>query len=115
MIVIDSDHIPPSVNNLFVNVPGRGRVPSKAYLAWRKSAGWDYNGVGSVSGRYSMVITLDQTKVRKNSDITNRIKAVEDMCVIHQIVEDDSLCQELTIRYGSCPKSLRVEISPSLV
>lgn len=112
MIVIDSDHVPPSVNHLFTNVPGRGRVPSKHYLAWRKAAGWDYNGVGSVSGRYSMVITLDQTKVRKNSDITNRIKAVEDMCVIHQIVEDDSLCQELTIRYGQCPKSLRVEVRP---
>lgn len=113
MIVIDSDHVPPSVNHLFTNLSGRGRIPSKHYLAWRKAAGWDYNGLGSVSGPYSMVITLDRTKVRKNSDISNRIKAVEDMCVTHQIVEDDHLCQELTIRYGQCPKAIRVEVHPS--
>jgi len=114
MIVIESEHIPPSVNGLFVNVPGRGRVRSKKYSDWAKAAGWDYNGSTVIYGDFSVVITLDRAKIRKGSDLDNRGKAVLDLLVTHRRVEDDSRCVDFRIRYGAAAKGVRVEVASTL-
>ncbi len=40
---------PPSVNNLFRNVPGKGRVRSSEYVAWCEAAGWSLRAQGARS------------------------------------------------------------------
>lgn len=111
MIVFESEHIPPSTNGLFLNIPGRGRVRSKAYKAWASLAEWDYRASRTLSGDFSVVITLDRGRIRKGSDIDNRIKAILDMLVTNRVVEDDSRCVSITIRYGEAPKGVRVEVA----
>jgi hypothetical protein len=34
-------YMPPSVNTIYANVPGKGRVKSARYKTWLKAAGWD--------------------------------------------------------------------------
>lgn len=111
MIVFESEHIPPSTNGLFVNVAGRGRVRSKAYKAWASLAQFDYVPSRTLSGDFSVVITLNRARIRKGSDIDNRIKAILDMLVTNRVVEDDSRCVSVTIRYGEAPKGVRVEVA----
>lgn len=81
--------MPPSVNALFVNVPGRGRVLSKRYAAWRKDAGWilQQQRPGIFDGCVSVEIHL-QEKGRRDGD--NFTKALLDLCVTHGVIQDDS-------------------------
>lgn len=110
MIVIDCEFIPPSVNSLFRNVPGKGRVRTAEYKRWARDAGWSFNGCGAILGDFTAIITIDRAKVRKGSDLDNRAKGILDLLVTHKIVEDDSKLVSLTIRYGDAPKGLRVEV-----
>lgn len=111
-IVIESDHAPISTNMLFVNLAGRGRVPSQRYKTWRNAVGYDFNGKGSIQGPFSVSIQINPKKRRKGSDLDNRIKCLMDMLVAHGIVSDDSLCEAIQIEYHDCPKAFRMEVFP---
>ena len=102
IINVESEHFPISVNSLFANVAGKGRVRSKRYRAWASAAGWDFVGKGSITGPFEVAIILSRKKARANSDLDNYAKAVIDMLVTHKIVEDDHLLQRLTLEYGDC-------------
>lgn len=110
MITIQSKHIPPGVNNLFANIPGKGRVASKRYKEWQAAAGWDFVRKGSIKGPYTFAMVIDRSKRRKGSDLDGRAKAPMDLLVKHQIVEDDSLCEMITIRYGDADGGFRIEV-----
>lgn len=80
--------MPPSTNALYRNVPGKGRVKTKAYLAWIKSAGWDLHlqRPPQVAGWYRMTIQVpDDCPL----DLDN-LKAVSDLLKLHQVIEDDN-------------------------
>jgi crossover junction endodeoxyribonuclease RusA len=81
---------PPSTNNLFIN-SSRGRFRSQKYDEWIKEAGWELarqrpsKFVGPVVLLFHFQDGLDKRK----RDVTNLIKAPEDLLVRHGIIEAD--------------------------
>jgi len=92
---------PPSVNNLFANAKNGGRYPVPSYKAWRNEAGEQILAQGRkrLRGRFSLAIYVVRPDRRKR-DVANLIKAVEDLLVEMQIVEDDSLAERVTIQWA---------------
>lgn len=78
--------IPPSVNGLF---PGKERrFKSPQYKAWITEAQWDIKAQKPkpVKGRFALWIDLPEGMA---GDISNRIKAVEDLLVAVCLTADD--------------------------
>ncbi len=76
--------LPPSLNNAFVNVPGRGRVPSKAYAQWKREAApsifnqWMNAGQPVFQRHYALHYRVN---IDHKSDIGNREKCATDLIV----------------------------------
>lgn len=83
---------PCSTNNLFLNLPGRGRVPTKEYAAWRKTAGWELQAQRPMkfTGPVEIVVELCPP-TRRAFDPDGKLKAPIDLLVTHQIIPDDSI------------------------
>lgn len=84
---------PPSANNLY---PGRARrFKSPAYKAWLVDAGLALNlqRPDRVAGPYALVLRLPAAM---RGDVSNRIKAVEDLLVKHGVTPDDRHCVSST-------------------
>lgn len=90
---------PPTVNNLFVN-GANGRFKSKAYSAWREAASYSImeQGRQRMRGCVSLAIALVKPDKRKR-DLSNTIKAIEDLLVAMAVIEDDSLVQRISIQW----------------
>jgi crossover junction endodeoxyribonuclease RusA len=85
--------VPPSLNNAYINVRGRGRVPSKAHTQWKRDAGWiiaagKTRGLGWIVGPYTLTIFLPSSM---RGDVSNRIKLAEDLLVDMRVTPDDRL------------------------
>ena len=106
--------MPPSTNNLFVNIPKRGRVPSARYKAWKTAAGLTLNvqRPPAVSGSVDVSILVPQ---KTRGDIDNRIKAILDLLVTHRVIEDDSKIAALIVRRhpNVAPDTVEVIAFPS--
>jgi Holliday junction resolvase RusA-like endonuclease len=85
--------IPPSVNGLYINVRGRGRVKSARYRAWLKHAGWELQAqkgrMKTILGPVKVAIYAVRPKGQRAPDIDNIQKALLDILVEHKIIEDD--------------------------
>lgn len=92
---------PPATNNLFKNLRNGGRAKTKRYADWAKQAGWQVKAQKPprIEGPFSLDIVVDRPDKRKR-DISNLIKALEDVLVDTGVVEDDSHCQEISIRWS---------------
>lgn len=104
-IRIETPHLVPSVNSLYANVRGKGRVRTEAYKRWALAAGYDFAAQTrgkSIKGLYELSLTISRAKARSNSDLSNRIKGAEDLLVEHGVVEDDKHCAKITVAYGDC-------------
>jgi Holliday junction resolvase RusA-like endonuclease len=90
--VIRLQHVPPSTNNLFVNVRGKGRVKSERYRTWLQAAGWDLARFNH-NQRWNepVYLTIAIGNLRANADVSNRVKAIEDLLVVHKIIPGDSI------------------------
>lgn len=98
-------HPPPSVNNVFTSVPGRGRVKTQRYRTWVTAAGWDIKAARQnwrPESWYALDIRLPMAIAAKGTraDIDNRIKAVTDLLVSLDCVPDDKWLAQVAIRYG---------------
>lgn len=89
--VIRLNHVPPSANNLFANVAKRGRIKTAEYRAWLESAGWNLKTARTTKWAIPVNLSIVIGKLRSNADISNRIKACEDLLVLHGIIPDDSI------------------------
>lgn len=100
--------VPPSVNSLYANVPGVGRITSRRYKQWQKEAGWQIliQKPTRVYGPYTLSITLPR---KMRGDISNRVKAVEDVLVELSVTPDDRFCESVTIRRGEVAE-MEIEI-----
>lgn len=86
--------LPPSSNNAYINVLGRGRVRSKAHAEWKRSASWEMvlSCCGSlrektkIEGPFRLAIYLPN-KIR--GDVSNRVKLAEDLLVELGVTPDD--------------------------
>ncbi len=113
-IVVESQHKPPSINEMFRNVPGRGRAKTQRYREWCAAAGWDANGVGQCMGPFKLVLIISTEKRRANADLDNRIKPVLDLLVTHKVVEDDRHCEAIHAQWGVTKPGIafRAEVWP---
>lgn len=111
MATIHIRAFPPSVNSLYANVPGKGRVKTERYRTWAKAAGWDVKAQrpAKVTGRYAITLTV-QRKDKRRRDLSNLIKAVSDLLVDQQVIEDDSLEEEVHMYWSRAVEGCVVEI-----
>lgn len=81
--------IPPSTNQLFRNVKGKGRVRTERYNTWINAAGWELKAQKPkpVTGPVSLTIAVNEKKTR--ADLGNLEKAAVDLLVAHGVIEDD--------------------------
>jgi Holliday junction resolvase RusA-like endonuclease len=80
---------PPSTNNLYFNVKGRGRVPTSEYTAWRELAGWELKQQRppKFAGPVSIKIEHEDTG---RIDGDNTLKPLFDLLVTHEIIKGDT-------------------------
>ena len=95
--------IPPSLNNAYVNVPGRGRVPSVPLTKWRRSCGFMINAKrpSPVLGPVHLSYTFEDGGSR--ADIGNLEKAATDLLVELRLIEGDSpkFVRSIHLQWGS--------------
>lgn len=91
--------MPPSLNNAFVNVPGRGRVRSRRYEAWRNAAHYDviaqHPGPRLVQPPYKVTLSFP---IRARADLDNLIKPVLDALTLAKVIVDDKHVVEIVAR-----------------
>lgn len=75
--------MPPSVNNMYATFKGR-RIPSREFKAWKLAAaetlGSQYAAMGSPALHRPVALSI-RLGLNYRGDISNRIKAVEDLLV----------------------------------
>ena len=93
--------MPPSVNELYRNVRGRGRVATGIHQRWRHQAAQEISaqrvGQPRIPGPYRLVAEF----ARCRKDLGNLEKAVSDLLVSMRVIDDDSLAQEFILRWAS--------------
>jgi len=92
---------PPSMNNLFATV-GRKRVRTARYSAWAKQAGEFIimQGQKRVHGYVSLSVALVKPD-KRTRDLSNTLKAVEDILVDMAVIDDDSLIVRISAQWAS--------------
>jgi crossover junction endodeoxyribonuclease RusA len=115
--VIISLPYPPSANRLWRFVPGK-RTPlrSEEYRAWLKEATWAAKAAclrthdrKGVVGPYALNISACPPDRRKR-DLGNLVKAIEDGLKAGGAIEDDSLCQEIMLRWAPDVSGIKATI-----
>lgn len=87
---------PPTVNQLYANVPGKGRVKTARYRTWLNAAGWDLKAArcdriaGPVAVHY---LVPDSARF----DGANLEKAISDLLVEHELIDDDRYIKDYRI------------------
>lgn len=106
--------LPPSVNGLYANVPGKGRVKSARYRTWLNAAGWclKEGRPKKVKGEYVLWLWCERPDERKR-DLFNLVKAVEDLLVEHGVVEDDSQCIAGHLYWSGTGRECTVKVEPA--
>ena len=101
---------PPSTNNLYANTP-RGRIKSARYRSWIAAVGWDLKlqKVEKVGGQVALDIEVERTSAC--ADVSNRVKALEDLLVAHGVIDDDRNVMDVRVRWASI-KGCKVSITP---
>ena len=105
---------PPSVNNCFRNLPGKGRVKSADYIDWIGHAGWTLREQkpGRVGGY--VVVSIAVERESATADLDNRIKAILDLIVKHDVIDDDRFVVGLCAAWSPPSSKLcRVMILPA--
>jgi Holliday junction resolvase RusA-like endonuclease len=106
--------IPPSTNALFRNVRGRGRVKTEAYYDFITLGitAIKLQRVPHITGRVVLVIGVE--RARATADISNRLKALEDVIVKAGVIEDDRLVTAIAICWTPPANGLAwVQIHPA--
>lgn len=104
---------PPSTNNLFANVAGRGRVRSAAYGTWANAAGWAMKASAQSWPMLSDPVDIEINLGAIRGDIDNRAKGCLDLMVAMNVIKDDSLVHRLVITKGAGdPKVAIVTVRP---
>lgn len=82
-------YMPPSTNNLYANVQGRGRVKTTKYRDWLMAAGLllKRQGIQRMTGRVDIVISLEDKHPTR--DASNCTKPLEDLLVQMGVLQDD--------------------------
>ncbi len=92
--------MPPSINEAYRNVPGVGRVKTSKCRSWIAWAAFEMKrqARGSIAGAYAIHVEIDRPDNRRR-DLSNFLKVLEDTIVAQGLVEDDSLCERIKMRW----------------
>lgn len=96
--------IPPSVNNLYANVRGKGRVKSDRYRTWLRAAQNEMMAqqCRPFDGPCILTVCLPENM---RGDLSNRLKAPEDLMVRCGVLPDDNTKVVREIRARLVPKA----------
>lgn len=88
--------LPPSTNNLYVNTP-QGRRKSPGYRSWLIAAGWQLRvqRAQPVVGK-TFALSI-RAPLDRRRDLSNIIKATEDLLVELQLLPDDRWIDSLSV------------------
>lgn len=107
---------PPSVNALYANVQGRGRVKTAVYKSWLRAAGWQLlsQRPPKVTGRVKLKYLIEDIG---RVDLPNHEKALTDFLVSQRIIEDDnrSIVRGVYLDWSTEVAGCRVIITPEAV
>ena len=93
--------LPPSANKLFANVPGKGRVKTKAYKTWQRNAILSIFAQVRADRRIGGAVGLSIcVPSGMRGDLDNRIKATIDALVASNRIDDDKHVQSIIILRG---------------
>lgn len=93
--------IPPSTNGLFSTSKRGHRHVSKKYAAWIDDAKKWLTLQKRPAEPITYLVGIDiHVPFIPRADVSNRIKAVEDICVKAGILKDDSLVERVTARWS---------------
>jgi Holliday junction resolvase RusA-like endonuclease len=98
---------PISVNGMYRNARGRGRVKTERYKTWRQAAGWEAKSSGPlrpVKGPVHITLYVSEDGVR-NMDLDNTAKGYLDLFVTLGVIEDDNrkIVRSLNLSWVSGP------------
>lgn len=106
---------PPSVNNLYSNVAGKGRRPTSRYATWQRAAQTEVMAqrskfkVPRIAGKVQISIVLERR--RNGMDIDNCAKAIIDTLVKMNLIDDDRHVERLSLEWGDVTGA-RVDVMP---
>lgn len=81
---------PPSLNNMFLNVRGKGRIKSENYRKWETEAGWMIRAQRPRKFTVPVAVTVELCPPNNRAfDLDNKNKALLDLLVKHQVIIDD--------------------------
>lgn len=109
---------PPSANKLWKPVASGRMVTTPAYKAWMAEAAWlaamAARDSGRLIGTYKLLIEASPPTLKRRRDVDNIAKPTSDAIVKGGLVQDDSLCQEITVRWTVLEEpGLMVHVEPS--
>lgn len=107
---------PPSANNLFPSGKTGKRFISPEYQAWKRDAGLTLLSQRRqhFGGNVAVEYEYARFKDKRRRDLANREKAVSDLLVTHGIISDDSMIQEITLRWvDDLAEGVRVKVRPA--
>jgi Holliday junction resolvase RusA-like endonuclease len=114
MIVLNLP-FPPSTNNLFINT-SRGRIRSSKYDEWATEAGWELarQRPPKTLGPVSIHFDFQSGRDKRKRDITNLLKAPEDLLVKFKVIEadDNTIVQAISAGWSEAVKGVRITITP---
>lgn len=106
---------PPSVNTLYANVPGKGRVKTRAYKRWIEDAGWHMRLDGDKVRSWQPITGPVQVKIlggNARQDNDAGVKAIFDLMTRMRVWLDDAQVREHTVSHGGIPRKTIVTITP---
>lgn len=108
--------LPPSTNNLFLNV-AHGRIRSQKYDTWLQEAHVDYLRQRPKKVAGPVHITMEFQEPKRRSDLDNRIKAPLDFLVKAGVIEadDNSTVRKLNLAWSDEVEGCRITIESIFV
>lgn len=106
--------LPPSVNGMWANVPGKGRVRTEEYSEWRRvallEAAPQLAGKRRIYGWFKATIHV---AMRRGGDLDNRIKPCLDICKSVGAIKDDKGLIALKVYLCRGPAGVRIHLAPA--
>ncbi len=102
--------LPPSANALFANAL-KGRRMTQAYRLWRHAAIQDLRLIQRaplIKGRVKVAIIAERPAARR--DLDNITKPTLDLLVEAEVIEDDSLIEEILLRWSDSITGVQIAV-----
>ena len=105
---------PPSLNNMFINSK-YGRFRSQKYDSWIQEAGNEIlrQRPSKVAGPVCLSFEFQEGRDKRKRDISNLIKAPEDLLVKHGIIEadDQTIVRKINVAWSIEVEGVRISVT----